>query len=71
MIWSLDAAAKFLEAHPQLESATAAQVRELASSDEAVELGTRLCQVEDGEIVAERVVALRLGRQPSGSDPAG
>ena len=59
---NLDAAAKFLAAHKHLETATA-EVRELSVFDEEVELGTRIYQPESEKIIAERVVAVRLGRR--------
>ena len=57
----LDAAAGFLRAHPNLDTATQ-DVRALIVSDEKVEMGTRLTQPDPERIVAERVVMLPLPR---------
>ncbi len=64
----LDAAAKFLASHKHLETATS-EVRELKIFEEEVELGTRIYQPEPEKIVAERVIAIRLGKkQPPALD---
>lgn len=67
---SLDAAAKFLQSGPNLDTATS-EVRALKVFSEEAELGTRIRQVEAEKIVADRVIALkqpRRGRlEPEGS----
>lgn len=62
---TLDAAAKFIQGRPSLGAATQ-EVRDLTVFDTEVELGTRIYQPEDEKIVAERVVALRLGGRKRG-----
>ncbi len=58
----IDASAKFLKSHPKLTTATN-EVRELKVYDQPVELGTRIYLAEEEKIVAERVVAIRLGKK--------
>lgn len=58
----LDAAAKFLKAHPKLQTATT-EVRTLKVYDAPVELGSRIHLAEEEKIVAERVVAMRLNKK--------
>ena len=58
----LDDAAKFLAAHPRLQTATS-EVRGLKLYDAPVELGTRIHLVESEKIVADRVVAIRLSKK--------
>lgn len=59
---TLDAAAKFLKTHPKVQSATT-EVRGLKVYEVSVELGTRIHLAEPEKIVADRVVALRLGKK--------
>lgn len=56
---NLDAAAKFLLDHPNLQNATQ-EVRDLKVYPETIEFGTKIHQPESERIVAERVIAWRM-----------
>ncbi len=59
----LDAAAKFLETHPNLKTASD-EVKALKVYNTQVLRGTRIYQLEDEKLVAERVVAIpHIGRK--------
>jgi len=60
----LDAAAKFLESHPDLENASQ-EVQRLSLFDQKVELGTRIQQADGEKIVAERCIILKSSKQVS------
>ncbi|WP_159455041.1 DEAD/DEAH box helicase [Pseudobacteriovorax antillogorgiicola] len=56
--FQLDEAAKFLASSPKLKSATD-EVKQLKVYQTPVTLGTRIYQIEDEKIVAEKVIAIK------------